>query len=500
MSDTDANVKASLRAARRAQTEWQATPLRRRLDFVGRLRHLIVEHADQLAASVDLPSRGGAAETLSAEVVPLADACRFLQQRAERILAPRRLGRRGRPIWLWGTRFEVHREPFGVVLILAPWNYPLLLPGVQAIQALVAGNAVLIKPRLAVRAAETLVQLIHEAGIDPNLCVLLPESIEAAKAAIDEGVDRVLLTGSASTGRAVLGQLADHLTPATMELSGCDAVIVRADADLDRVARAVLFGLRLNSGATCIAPRRVFVHRSRYRALLEQLTRPRQVQLPLHVDEAALAAAHPLIADAIRQGARPVVGRFGDNRIEWPLVLADAHAEMELLRADVFVPVAAVAPVDNDEAALEAVRSCPYGLGAAVFGDDRQAAYRLAQRLPAGFVTVGDLIVPTVDPRVPFGGRGASGFGTTRGLEGLLELTTVKVIAVRRTGWLPHLDAFAATDQSGDRETPDANAAADHIEPLMRAYLKLAHGRSLGDRARAIGALWRAARTYRRRQ
>ena len=143
-------------------------------------------------------------------------------------------------------------------MILAPGNYPLFLPGVQLLQALVAGNAVLLKPRPGAPPLATLSTLLEDAGLPSQLVQLLGEDVAGARA-IAQGVDRVVLTGSAETGRAVLADLAPQLTPATLELSGNDAVFVLPGADLDLVADALAFGLRLNGGATCIAPRRVFV-------------------------------------------------------------------------------------------------------------------------------------------------------------------------------------------------------------------------------------------------
>ena len=147
-----------------------------------------------------------------------------------------------------------------MVLIIAPANYPLFLPGVQALQALAAGNAVLWKPAVGGTApAEALRDVLVGCGLDPALLQVLGESPQAADDAIAAGVDKVFLTGSAATGTAVLTQLAAHRTPAVMELSGCDAVFVLPGAAIDRVAAAVAFGLRLNGSATCMAPRRLFL-------------------------------------------------------------------------------------------------------------------------------------------------------------------------------------------------------------------------------------------------
>lgn len=388
-----------------------------------------------------------AAESLSAEVLPLAEACRFLEREAAGLLAPRRLGARGRPVWLFGVAAEVRREPFGTVLIVGPSNYPLLLPGVQALQALTAGNAVLVKPAPGCSAPmERLADWLAEAGLPDGLFQLLDESPDAVSDAIAAGIDKLVLTGSAGTGRAVARQLGEALVPSTMELSGNDAVFVLPGADLGTVARALAFGLRLNGSATCIAPRRVFVPRALAAALEDAMTR-------------SVAAIPP--------AAVPL-----------PLIVADARPGMALLREELFAPILSLVPVRDMAEALEAAAQSPYALGASVFGPEAEAC-ALAGRLDAGTVTVNDLIVPTADPRLPFGGRRASGWGVTRGAEGLLEMTRVKTVSVRRGRRLPHTDP-----------PRDGDAA------LMLAALRLLHG-GPGARAGAVRTLIQALRNRR---
>jgi acyl-CoA reductase-like NAD-dependent aldehyde dehydrogenase len=465
-------------AARRAQRAWAALTLRERLRVLRRFRHHAARQAETLAqASASSRSRP-LAETLTAEVLPLLDACRFLERRAATVLAPRRAGWRGRPLWLTDTAAEVRREPWGVVLLIGPGNYPLLLPGVQALQALAAGNAVVLKPGSGGRpAALALADLLQRAGLDPALCPVLEESPAAAEAALRAGVDKVLLTGSASTGRAVLGRLAETLTPAAVELSGVDAALVRADADPDLAARAVAFGLRLNAGATCIAPRRLVVHRAVAEVFREKLRAALAETEPVPLAPGRLGALTPALQEALRGEARLLAGSV-ENPDAWrgPL-LVEVPAESPLWRADWFVPLALLRVVDDDAAALRVANDSPFALGASIFTRDLPAARALAGELRAGVVTVNDLIVPTADPRLPFGGRGHSGFGVTRGAEGLLELTTPKVVATRRGRWRPHYEP-----------TP-----AEQV-PLLAALLRLLHGGGVADRLRALGDLLRAGR------
>jgi acyl-CoA reductase-like NAD-dependent aldehyde dehydrogenase len=457
----------AIASARAAQRSWAATPLDERVALVRRVRHALVARADTLAVT---SGNGRTAETLVAQVLPLVDACRFLEGEAAQILAPRRPPSRQRPWWLAGVSLEIRREPLGVVLIIAPANYSLFLPGVQTLQALVAGNAVVLKPGAGgLPAARALAGVFETAGLNPCLFHSLSESPAAAGAAIATGVDKVLLTGSAATGISVLAELAPRLTPATLELSGCDAAFVRADADLDLVARSLGFGLRLNNGATCIAPRRVFVASERATDLETRLGRMARKLVPCPVAPAVAAA----VADAVAGGARLIAGHCCPDVATGPLIVAEASPEMRLLQEDHSAPVLALVRVRDDEEALVAAGSCPYALGATVFGRE-SGARALAARVRAGAVVINDVVVPTADPRFPFGGRGRSGYGVTRGAEGLLDLTAVKALAIRRGRWRPHLD-------------PPGPQDAD----LFRAYLTIAHGGSVKTRAQACLSLVR---------
>ena len=374
-----------LQQTRTAAVDWRALEIRQRLHVIRQARRLIAAEAPALASSL-----GGLrplADTLVAEVLPLLEAARFLEREAERLLAPRRLGRRGRPAWLMGVESEIHREPYGVVLVLAPENYPLFLPGVQILQALAAGNGVCAKPAPGRAAAlVALRDLLHHAGLPAGVLAVLDDSTAMGEAASRAGFDRIVLTGRLATGIRVLHAAAERMTPCTMELSGDDPVFVLAGADLVLATSAIAYGTRLNNGGTCIAPRRVFA----------------------------------------------------------PTTLAPAL--VHLLAERIAVPPPVI-PVRDVEHALALSAQSRYALGAAIFGP-AQAARALARRVNAGCVVVNDVIVPTADPRLPFGGRDNSGFGVTRGAEGLLEMTLVKSVSVRHGRFRPHLDPAHADDST----------------------------------------------------
>lgn len=461
-------------AARQAQPAWSQVPLPQRLAVVRKFRHGLAEAALDLAAKVDSPQRQSTAETLTAEILPLLDACRFLEQASAELLAPRRLGRRRQPLWLLGSRVELRREPLGVVLVIGPSNYPILLPGVQMIQALVAGNAVVLKPGLGgVAAARAMATELAVAGLPAGVVQVLGEEKTAATAAIDQGVDKVVLTGSATTGRAVLERLAQIGTPAIMELSGSDPVLVLEDADVELVAAALRFGLTLNHSFTCIAPRRVYVHRDLAGSLEERLIEELRDLPARPLPPGAEKSLADMVGEALAAGARLVVGEMPLGGSSAPLVLADPPRGSSILAADIAAPVLSLIPVGSAAEAVELAADCPYRLGASIFGST-SAARDLANQIPAGVVVINDLIAPTADPRVPFGGRGDSGFGVTRGAEGLLEMTVLKSVIHRRDRFRPHYDPPRAGD-----------------DQLFAAYARVVHGTGLARRFRSLSDIAR---------
>jgi len=494
------SVLQTLGKARRAQSRWAELSVGLRLGYIRKLKHLIAERPEIMAQSIDRGASRTLIESLTAEVLPVADACAFLEREAERVLRPRRLGRQGRPMWLSGVETTITREPLGVVLVIAPGNYPLMLPTIQALQALAAGNAVLVKPAPGgTGPMACLGRWLDEVGLYEGLFTVLPEDVGPTCDLMKAGVDKVVLTGSADTGRAVLADLHETLTPSVMELSGCDAAFVRSGADVKLVARALAFGLKFNGSATCIAPRRVFCAYKLAKPLVNELVNQLRDTPAVDVGERTARQVHELVDDAIAAGATLATGS-GNGSLDQPgsgpankgkadpagpthlrpIVIQDASPAMRIMKEDVFAPVIAITACRDASQALADAALCPYALGATVFGPE-DAARQLARKVKAGVVVVNDMIVPTADPRVPFGGRGQSGFGVTRGAEGLLEMTAIKSVAVRKGTFLPHLDE----PQPGD-------------EVLFSEYIRLTHGINRRVRLQSLGRLlqhlWRRFR------
>lgn len=435
--------------ADQAQLKWAKVSVQERLKILRRARHLIAANSANFAHAISPDVARTPADTRVSEILPLLAACRFLERNAVKTLAPKKLGRRGLPLWLAGLNNEIQRVPLGHVLVIGPSNYPLFLPAVQALQALAAGNSVTWKPgQGGRRVAALFAEVMSAAGLPAGLLRVTDESVEAVQSALAQAPAKVFFTGSAETGRKLMRQMAETLTPCVMELSGCDAVIVLPSADLDRVVKALVFGMRLNGSATCMAPRRILMLEAgddRIQALLTRLIPALQDVPPIAISDRVQQQLRLLLNDAVQSGAQ-IYGEPDQHHMR-PLVVANVLPSMKLAQADLFAPVLSIIDTASEAALLESQALCPFALTAAIFGDESEARH-LAARMTVGGVLINDLIVPTADPRLPFGGRRQSGFGVTRGAEGLLEMTAVKTIAVRRGTSSRHYEPTTATHET----------------------------------------------------
>jgi acyl-CoA reductase-like NAD-dependent aldehyde dehydrogenase len=427
--------------AEKAQPMWAARTVGERLQVLRAARHEMAARAEEFADAMSPLLARSRADTLVTELLPLLDACKFLEREAERLLAPRKLGLSGRPMWMSGVWSEVHREPLGRVLVIGPGNFPLFLPGVQTLQALAAGNAVTWKPGVGGAAvAAVFARVMREAGLPDGALTVTDESVEAGQLALMSGPDKVVFTGSSESGRSVLARLAETATPAVAELSGADAVLVMPTADLDVVAKAVAFGLRLNGGAVCMSPRRLFGPRAMLAELKPKLLDEFAKVPVVKLDARTAGRLKGMLDEAVAGGA--TVHGVWQPEAQAPMLLTGVMPHMSIARSDVFAPVISVMEVESMLHALESYAACEYALTAAIFcgRSEEKKARSLAGMLKAGTVLINDVIAPTADPRVPFGGRGASGYGVTRGAEGLLEMTAVKTLLVRRSGARRHFE------------------------------------------------------------
>lgn len=468
-------------ACRAAQEVWAETPVRQRLQPVRAFRHLLARDKARICQTIQADVGKPPRDALVGDVLALAEVCRFLERRALAILRPRRVPLRDRPLILWGHHHRVCRRPRGVVGVIGTWNLPFLINGTQIVQALVAGNGIVFKPsEVAPRSAALLVELLRQSGFPEGLVQLLPAVREAGPQLAAADIDHVAFTGHSATGRALATTLAPRLVPSTLELSGCDPLILLDDGDVALAARGAWFGATVNDGQACIGIRRAFVPRPHLPVFLDVLTPlvqravPTRAVLPAQID-----LAHQMIDDACARGAVLIQakGREVPAGHVLPAALVDIPADALLCREVVFAPLLGVLPFDRVEDVLALNAACPYALGTSIFTQDRAAAERLASRLRSGTVCINDVILPMGHPGAPFGGRGASGWGVIKGSEGLLEMTVPQVISQVRGRSRPHFDWHGG----------HWSLQQDTLEDLI----DLQHAGSVGQ---ALAAGWRLLR------
>lgn len=445
-------VALAVGRARRIQAEWAGLTAADRSRRMGSLLPVLAAARDEIVGTIRAETGKPELEA-HAEVAVIADLIRHYQTTARKVLKPRRVSTG----WLLGKRAFVHREPYGVVGVISPWNYPFVLVMDPMISALFAGNAVVVKPSeftpLTALLAERLFAAAH---LPEGLVHVVTGDGSTGAALVEAGVDKVSFTGSARTGRRVMEAAARRLIPVTMELGGKDPAIVLEDADLDRAAAGIAFGAFFNAGQTCISVERAYVVDGVYDAFIERLTEVVEtlragsgddVDVGPMTTEPQLEIVEGQLADAIDRGAQAVVGggrADPASNVLLPTVLVDVDPESALMTHETFGPVLPVIRVRDEEEAIGKANGGAFGLFASVWTQDVERGKAVARRLRAGGVSVNDVLTHYAVPGLPMGGVGQSGFGRNRGDEGLREMTRTRSVLVHRWGrrrevfWFPY--------------------------------------------------------------
>lgn len=404
--------------------------LRERLAWLRRFRGLVTSQREHLCDLIERDMGKPRADALVQDVIPLLAACRWLERHAPRLLKERRVGWGG--VWTLGQSHRIARVPLGHVGIIATWNYPVQLLGIQLIQALIAGNRVTVKPsENAPRSQARLLEIAIAAGnrVFPALWWTAPTREAGAQMLREARFDHVVFTGSTGVGRSIAEWAAGTLTPTTLELSGNDSAFVLADADAALAARSIWAAVTMNAGQTCMAPHRVLVLRPAYGAFLKALSPLVASAKPVSlVNEAAVRRVWEVMAGSLQHGpARPLSGVTEPpppgGRSFTPAAIVDCTGTEPAVVSEHFGPLLAVVPVDSVKDALRIHHSVAQHLSASIYTGDPRAARELAPHLRTGIVTINDTVLPTAHPGLAITGLGESGWGASRGVEGLLALT-----------------------------------------------------------------------------
>jgi len=440
------DVRAALERARKAQPEWAALSFRSRARFVHRFMDLFLERSDELIDIITRETGKARSEAISMEIFAPMQAAAYYARRAEKFLKPRK--RRVAGMLGWLKQLRITYRPLGVVGIITPWNGPIALAVNPLVQALMAGNAVLLKPsEVTPLSTQWMAGLWAEAGLPENVLQVLVGDGETGAALCEAGVDKISFTGSVATGRKVAEACGRNLIPCTLELGGKDAMIVCRDADLERAASGALIGSCMNTGQYCCGTERIYVVDELYERFVDAVVeRARSLRQGTsgEFDVGALFWDRQLeiveghVDDARARGARVLVGGRRNPDLPGlyyePTVIVDVDHDMAIMREETFGPVVAVMRVADEEEAIRLANDSEYGLNGNVWTRDKEKGFEIAQRIETGGVCVNDMALTYGVPEAPFGGRKTSGVGQVNGKKGLRGYTHEMPILIDRWG------------------------------------------------------------------
>ena len=337
---------------------------------------------------------------------------------------------------------RVMKEPYGVALIIAPWNYPLLLSLDPLVAALAAGNTVILKPsELSPATTAVLAEMLGEI-FPPELVSVVQGGPEVSNALLAEETDYIFFTGSPAIGKVVMEAAAKHLTPVTLELGGKSPCIIDETADIKVAATRIAFGKVLNAGQTCVAPDYAIIHASRKEEFITAYRNAVAKMVGHHPLENGdfphiINARHFARVMGLTEGATPALGGKGDEaslRIE-PTLLTDVTPDSPCMQQEIFGPVLPLLTYENLDDAEEFVLARPKPLACYIFTRNGATEKRLLNTLSFGGGCVNDTIVHLSDPALPFGGVGNSGMGAYHGKAGFDTFTHKKSV-LKKANWL----------------------------------------------------------------
>ena len=429
LPDMDAEqVHALVARARAAQKAWGEASFDDRAAVMYRARKWMTDNRERIAKTVMDETGKTREDAFIADVFTTADALGFWAKKAPSYLILR-------------------YRPYGVVGVIGPWNYPIANCFGDAVPGLMAGNAVILKPSEVTPLSSLLVlEGMRAAGLPDDVMQVATGTGETGAALVD-GADMIMFTGSTRTGKKIMARAAETLTPVSLELGGKDPMIVLRDADLERAANTAVYWGMANGGQICMSVERIYVEEPVYDEFVQKVVdKTRQLRQgkpggAASVELGAVTFAPQVeiierhIRDAVDKGADVLTGGKASNgpgRFFEPTVLTNVDHSMEIMTEETFGPTLPIMKVRDADEAVQLANDTRYGLNSSVFAGDPDEGERVARRLTAGSACVNDAVINYAATELPFGGSGESGIGVRHGPGGIQKYCQVQALAVTR--------------------------------------------------------------------
>jgi len=443
---TAEDVGHAVERARKAQPAWAERSVAERAAVLRRALDWLLENHERVTDTVIRETGKTPTEAFAMEVFASCDALNYYAKNAARFLRPRKERIHG--LLGLAKQLRIAYKPLGVVGVIVPWNGPFVLGLNPTAQALVAGNAVVLKGSEVTPWSTALVgEVFAAAGLPEGVLEILMGDGETGAALVESGVDKIAFTGSVATGRKVAEACGRQLVPVTLELGGKDAMIVCADADLDRAAAGALLGSCMNTGQYCCGTERIYAVSDVHDAFVEKVVEGARALRQVDRGESDIGAifwdrqidtidAH--VRDAVAKGATVRLGGRRNPALTGlyyePTVLTDVTHDMDVMTHETFGPIVSVMRVSDEEEALQRANDSRYGLNGNVWTRDKEKGFRLAERMETGGVCINDMALTYGVPEAPFGGVKQSGVGQVNGAVGVRGYCHAHPMIVDRFG------------------------------------------------------------------
>ncbi|SHJ55048.1 succinate-semialdehyde dehydrogenase / glutarate-semialdehyde dehydrogenase [Maribacter aquivivus] len=433
--DSTADIEKKLQKALSIEASWAAMEIEDRCELLSNVAELLIDRKEEYAELMTQEMGKPYAQGIS-EIEKCAWVCDFYAHNAEDLLADE-------VIETDADESFISHDPLGCILAVMPWNYPFWQVLRFAAPTLTAGNTAFLKHAQNVTGCSMAIEkLFLDAGY-PEGCFqsLKAGHEEIEKLIANDGIKAVTLTGSEKAGKSIAGTAGKNLKKSVLELGGNNACIVWEDANLDQHINTMVTARMQNTGQSCIAAKRFIVCEDIYDAFLEKFTakvKSLKSGDPMKEDTFIGVMAREDLAeelqkqvnDSIKQGAKVVLGNMHKDAYFSPTILTDVTVEMPVFKEETFGPVAAITKAKNREEAIALAANSRLGLGSMLFTEDIDAAMDVISTIPDGAFFINDMVKS--DPRLPFGGTKASGYGRELSREGILEFVNKKTVYIKK--------------------------------------------------------------------